>query len=459
MKAWDKAYSLGDRNAYTLQGLARLHREAGSLGKAESVLEDLCAMQPENDEAAAWLAELSLKNGKLERAEELYAQAAQAAPEKLVYTEGLGEIYLRRSDAESALETLEPHKAKLSPAGRLTLADALRATGKNEVALPIYFDVNQKLPSARALAGLADALLEKGKPIDAKRQIESSAFAKEPEVQLRLAKALLAMHDREKASDIMEGLVKADPANADYVYVRALVHYEQKHMPQALKGFKDALQKRADLAGASFHAGMILLSQGQVNEGRGYFFSLAQTAGKADRALGLRGLGEASLAEKNLTEASDYLVQAAEVFPTPQVMAQLSEIHLALGTPKDAEDWAQKSLAEDEDYGRGIVALAEVMMSQGRKEEARDFLKEALTRNPRACDVHLEYQKVNLALENMQGVTDASRQVLTLCPDEPLSYYYAGIAADKKYQKKQAEEYFRSYKKLGGNTAVLPKGY
>jgi tetratricopeptide (TPR) repeat protein len=204
---------------------------------------------------------------------------------------------------------------------------------------------------------------------------------------------------------------------------------------------------------------MILLAQGQVNEGRAYFFSLAQGSGKADRAMGLRGLGEASYAEKNLTEASDYLIQAAEVFPTPEVMAQLSEIHLALGTPKDAEDWAQKSLAEDEDYARGIVALAEVMMSTGRKDEARDFLKEALNRNPRACEVHLESQKVNLALENVQGIATASRQVLTLCPDEPLSYYYAGVAADRSYQKKQAEEYFKSYKKLGGNKAVLPKGY
>ena len=459
MEAWDKAYALGDRNAYTLQGLARLHREAGSLDKAEPALEDLAAMQPENDEAAAWLAELALKSGRLERAEELFAQAAQAAPEKLVYTEGLGEIYLRRADAESALETLEPHKAKLTPAGRLTYADALMATGKNEIALPIYFDVNQKAASARALAGLADALLEKGKPLDAKRQIESSAFAKEPQVQLRLAKALLEMHDREKASDIMESLVKAEPDNADYLYVRALVYEELKQLPQALKGFKEALVKRADLAGAAFHAGMIHLAQGQVNEGRAYFFSLAQTAGKADRAMGLRGLGEASLAEKNLTEASDYLIQAAEVFPTPQVMAQLSEIHLALGTPKDAEDWAQKSLAEDEDYARGIVALAEVMMSTGRKDEARDFLKEALNRNPRACEVHLESQKVNLALENVQGIATASRQVLTLCPDEPLSYYYAGVAADRSYQKKQAEEYFKSYKKLGGNKAVLPKGY
>ncbi|HKP94735.1 MAG TPA: tetratricopeptide repeat protein [Fibrobacteria bacterium] len=459
MQAWDKAYALGDRNAYTLQGLSRLHRETGSLDKAEAALEDLVAMQPDNDEACAWLGELALKQGNLEKAEEMYAQASQGAPDKIEYTQGLGEIYLRRGDAESALEILEPAKARLSPAGRLTLADALRATGKTEAALPLYQEAGQKEPSARAVAGLADALLDRSKPLDAKKQIEASAFAREPEVRLRLGRALLALRDRDKAEEILRALVKQDKENPAYLYDLARVHYEQKNLSQALKEFKDVLRKRADMAGAAYHSGMILLSQGQVSEARAFFFSLAQSAAKPDRALGLRGLAAASQAEKNLTEASDYLVQASEVFPTPEVMAELSEISLTVGNPKDAESWAQKSLEADEDYPRGIVALAEAMLAQGQKDEARDFLKESLTRNPRACEVHLESQKVNLALENMQGIASNSRQVLTLCPDEPLSYFYAGMAADRSYQKKQAEEYFKFYKKLGGDKSVLPKGY
>jgi tetratricopeptide (TPR) repeat protein len=165
------------------------------------------------------------------------------------------------------------------------------------------------------------------------------------------------------------------------------------------------------------------------------------------------------LAEKKAAEASEYFIQAADVFPAAEAMAEVSEIKLTLGDPKEAEEWAQKSLADDEDYSRGIVALAEAMLAQNRRDEARDFLKEALGRNPRACDVHLELQKVNLALENLQAIADASRQALTLCPDDPLSYYYAGVAADRTYKKKQAEEYFNSYKKMGGDRAVLPKGY
>ncbi len=459
MQAWDKAYALGDRNAYTMRGLARLHREAGSLDKAEPALEDLVAMQPEDDEASAWLGELALKAGKLEKAEEMFAQASQAAPEKIEYTQGMGEIFLRRGDAESALEILEPAKARLNPEGRLTLADAYRRVGKPEAALPLYQEANLKAPSARSVAGLAEALLDRGKPYDAKREIEASAFAKEPQVRLALGKSLAALRERENAADIFEALVKQDKENPDYLFNLALAHYEQKNNPLALKEFKEALRLRADLSGAAYYSGMILMASGQVNEARAFFYALAQNASKPDRALGLRGLASVSLSQKNPTEAGDYLVQASEVFPTPEVFAELSEASLANGSPKDAENWAQKSMEADEDYARGIVALAEAMMAQGRKDEARDFLKESLTRNPRACEVHIESQKVNLALENVEGIASNSRQVMTLCPDEPLSYFYAGVAADRSYQKKQAEEYFKSYKKLGGDKSVLPKGY
>jgi len=40
-----------------------------------------------------------------------------------------------------------------------------------------------------------------------------------------------------------------------------------------------------------------------------------------------------------------------------------------------------------------------------------------------------------------------------------MTYFYAGLAADKSYQKKEAEEYFRYYKQLGGDKNALPKGY
>jgi len=152
-------------------------------------------------------------------------------------------------------------------------------------------------------------------------------------------------------------------------------------------------------------------------------------------------------------------VQAAEVNPTPEVQSELSQICLRQNKLQEAEEWAQKSLEADEDYPEGIVALSEVMMAQGRKDEARDFLKESLTRNPRACELQMEFAKVNLALENYSGIAGSSRQILTLCPDEPLSYYYAGVVADRSYQKKEAEEYFKYYKKLGGDISALPKGY
>src|SRR5690606_4929630 len=336
LKAWDKAYVQGDRHPYTLYGIARLRRGEGSLPKAEAVLEDLVSLQPENDEACAWLAELALAQNKLQKAEEMFYQAAHAAPEKIAYVEGLGEIYLRRADGESALELLEPAKPRLTDAGRLVLAEAYRVSGKPEAALPLFWEVHQKQPTARSLTGLADAMLDRNKPLDARRQIEGSTFAKDPEVQLRLGKAHLALHDRDKAANLFQEMVKGNKENPVYLYHLALAHYQQKKNGEALKGFQRVLEKRPDMAGASYHAGMLLMAAGRMAEARGNFYALAQNVAKPDRAMGLRGLAAACLTEGKPSEASDYLVQAADVFPTPWVLAELSEVSLALYRTKHA---------------------------------------------------------------------------------------------------------------------------
>lgn len=457
--AWEKAWELGDRNPVMLQGLSRLLKEKGDLRKAEPVLDELMVQQPENDEAAAWLAELSLSQGRLDKAEELFAQASQSAPEKIEYVEGLGDVFLRRGDAESALELLDAQKGRLTANGRVTLADALRAVGKPEAALPLYQEADRKQPSARSAAGQAEALLARGKAQEAKRLLETSTFGTDARVRHALGKAHLALKDRDKAEKVFAALAKEDPENGLYHQGLGLVRYDQRNYGQALRDLKKALELKPGLTAAAYHAGLIHLAEGRMTEARGHFYDLAQRVPKAERALGLRGLGEAALHEKKPAEAVEYLVQAAEVHPTAEVMAQVSEANLKLQRYPEAEDWAQKSLAEDEDYADGIVALADVMVAQNRKEEARDFLKEAVTRNPRACGPQMALVKVLHTMENFSGVASNSRQVLTLCPDDAMTYYYAGVAADRAYQKKEAQEYFKEYRKLGGDKTALPKGY
>lgn len=459
MAAWRKAWELGDRSPYMLQGLARMHREQGTLDKAEPILEELAAQQPDNDEASAWLAELALGKGRLGKAEEMFFQASQSAPGKIEYTEGLGDVFLRRGDAETALELLEAQKGRLTASGHVTLADALRAVGKPEASLALYKEAEAKSPSARGTAGHAEALLERNQPLEAKRLIETSAFGSDREVRLVLGKSLLALRERAKAEKVFAALVKEEPGNGRYLQALSLAQYDQRNLQAALKGFRRALELDPALTAAAFHAGLIHLASSQTAEARAYFYDLAQRVPRRDRALGLRGLGEAALAEKKPAEAVDYLVQAAEVSPSAEGMALLAKVFIRMERLQDAEDWAQKSLAEDEDYPEGIVALAEVMMAQNRKEEARDFLKEAVTRNPRSCGPQMALSKVLVAMENYTGAAVSSRQALTLCPEEPMTYFYAGVAADRAYQRKEAQEYFQEFKKLGGDKAALPKGY
>src|SRR5262245_40681021 len=104
---------------------------------------------------------------------------------------------------------------------------------------------------------------------------------------------------------MIQALVQEHRDNAQYLYHLGLAHYEQKNFAQALKEFRQALARQPELHGAAYHAGLIQLAQGQAGEARNAFFALSESTRRPARALGLRGLAAASLAEKKPAEAGD----------------------------------------------------------------------------------------------------------------------------------------------------------
>jgi hypothetical protein len=64
-----------------------------------------------------------------------------------------------------------------------------------------------------------------------------------------------------------------------------------------------------------------------------------------------------------------------------------------------------------------------------------------------------------MAAGNMPALATASKEAQRLCPDDPMPWYYGGVAADKAYQKSEAAQQFARFKKLGGDGKSVPKGY
>ena len=58
-----------------------------------------------------------------------------------------------------------------------------------------------------------------------------------------------------------------------------------------------------------------------------------------------------------------------------------------------------------------------------------------------------------------QAGLNSSSSAIALCPQEPEPYFYAAVASDKLRNKSQAEDYFKSFRKAGGDESMLPEEY
>jgi len=422
------------------------------------LLESWVVQTPEDDEAAAWAAELALARGDLARAEELYSQAAQSSPDQLGYQEGLADVFLKRNDAESALETLQPRSAKLSANGRIILADALNLNGRFEEAEAVYRNSLQTAPSPRAAAGLTTVLLEKRKPQEARKIWQTYGLENKPEAAISKVRILLALRERDAALAGAQALVAREAIPTHHLLL-AQVQLDRRDPVAALSSVAAARALSSDLDDASYIAGLAQVGKGDLVAARREFLVLQQAGPRHSRSLGLRGLSACAKAERNLTEAREHLLAASELYPSPAVLAELSNVALQLGNLDEAEEYAQKSLELADDFPDGAVALAETMLQRQKPQEAKDYIREAMDKNPYACELHNERAKIELALGNFDNLAASSKQALALCPDQAMPWYYAGVAADKAYQRKQAEANFAQFRKLGGDGSSIPQGY
>ncbi len=459
LKAYTNAWRHGERDPALLYNLSRIHHARGTLSDAQPALEELVVRQPQNHQAGYWLGLVHLEKGRLEKAGEVIGTALSYDAGNLAYTEALADVFYRLEDYPIAVEMLGPRVSELSPASRLVYAQALTGLGQEQTAMLQFSELMKKSPSAASVAGLAQLHLKNKRAEEARRLIESSSFKQDTAVRLALGQSLLALRERDKAGTIFAGLVKEDESNAIFRYNLGQAYLEQRKFDRALAEFQAALKHKPDFSPASFMAGECYLELGRLDKARDQFHALTQSFNRTSMAKGFQGLARAALAERKTEEARDFLLRSLEFSDNPAVMALLARTCLQLGDISEAEQWSQRSLEHDSNYDEGIVALAEVLLAQGQAKGAQELLQEGLTGNPRSCALYLSQAKVLLDMNNIQASSASSRYALSLCPDDPMSSYYAGIVADKSAQKDEAQKHFKNFTRLGGDRKSLPQGY
>ncbi len=460
LTALTKAYDLGDLRPEVVGDLVRLHRQAGTLDQAMPVLEEWLRQSPNDTAAAAFGAQLAERRRDWRQAEEMWALAVQAAPAQVAYNEGLARVYERLGEYQAAADLLEPQGAKLSGAGWVLLGDAYAATPDPDKALAAYRKAETAGAARAAVAAELRIDVAQKNVVAAQRLLAAHPeTAGDPEVTAEQVHLDLLQHDLEKALALAQGMATAHPREARAQALRGEVLLARHQGAEALQACSDAAQLDTTLWAATQCTGMADLQLDRAEEARTVFFALGEKSDPHARALGLWGLGEVARHAGHEADAKDYWVQSLSLAPTAQGFADLSHLCLRLKQIEDAEVYAQRALEINSDFPDGIAALSETMVARSQEKDALDYVQDALRKNPGSCDLQREANQIQLERGDVQALAQSSDQARQVCPDDPMAWYYAGIAAAKTNDSKDAASHFAHYKALGGDPEKVPQGF
>lgn len=387
-----------------------------------------------------------------------YKKAWEEAPAP-EYAEALARLSIAQEEYAPALALLEPLRAYLTPDGRQALAECLLQAGRNPDAAREFKSVYAAKPTAEILARYVEALLRSNRPAEALAVVRAFPDPSHPKARFALARAEIGNHRSDEARPILESLSKQDENNADYHHYLGRCYYEDRNWSKAKREFDEALKYRQDHLEALYFTGLCGVKLGHPEAAREYFNELAQRASPEWKAKGFLGVGLSFAAQGKPEAAENFYARSLQVVESAEAEALLALSKRRLGAPDQWVPLAQKAYARDHFEPTAVVAMGEALLAQGKKREALRHYQEALADNPSSCELLAGQARAQSLSGDYPGGRRSSDKAISLCPQEPEPYYWAGFASDKSGNRDEARDFFKAFRKAGGDVALLPEDY
>ena len=438
--------------------LAEVSSYLNDNAEAEKLLEGMVAKNPGEHRARYWLGRYAEKREQVGVAEDQFRKAWEASPSP-EYAEALGRLFAAKEEWIQALNILEPIKARLSPEGRERYADCLLQTGRGRDAAREYAAAYAAKPTAPMLGRYVEALLQGGRTEEAQAAVSAFKDQSHSAARLAQAKVSLRLGDISKSRLILEDLVKREENNPELHFLIGQGYYQEHAYSKARKEFDQALRYRADYQDAVYYSGLALIKTGRPEEARNFFNELAQRTSAEWRAKGFTGVGLTFAAQQKPEAADNYYARSIAALPTAEATALLALSKRRLGGPEHWETEARRAFELDNRHPKAVQAMGEVLLVHGKKSQALKLFQKAMEHSPGSCDILAGLAKSQYLMGQYQASRTTSSSAISQCPGEADPYYYAAVTSDKLRNRKEAEDYFRAYRKAGGDEGLLPEEY
>jgi tetratricopeptide (TPR) repeat protein len=172
-----------------------------------------------------------------------------------------------------------------------------------------------------------------------------------------------------------------DPENAELGLLIAEVYFQEKNYAQAMRCVNRILEKRPDNFEATFLAGLIQQSKGELSDAQRRF----------ERAVGLKKdssaahatLGSLLANVGNKKQALKHLSTALKLKPSPSVHYLLGAVYYNSGQSKRAIQHLKQATELDPQYGEAFYQLGLLCLEMNWLRKAQQCFKTAQTINPR----------------------------------------------------------------------------
>ncbi|MCB9727763.1 MAG: tetratricopeptide repeat protein [Deltaproteobacteria bacterium] len=430
----------GCASAEFYRALVQAYRDGGQAEDAKSQLNEALRAQPNDTGLLMLQAADEVKEGHIKTAKAIYAQIIENDRTFAdAYTE-LAALELAESRHAEAVEVLRqgveavdqklPLLEKLAEV-QMTVGATLKA--KETMAEILKLDPNNtdaKLRFARLLKGLgfADESARFYQDLNTTGALNGSDM-------LDYIEVLFRQKEYERALDSVKLVLSSDPLNLRANVLQGAIHSAMGEYKDADEDLRKALKVDSTSAEAYYYLGLNELAQGRTAPAVEY---LSKASSLAPNNLDMRHqlgrafseVGGVGNLRRALSEYS-FIINEYEKFTTPVEKKQINpEIYLLRG---------------------------QLYFDNGQFREALADFKQAMLLDPVRQDLIIEFAKTLQTMGKQDEAKTYLEEVLSRDPKNPAAHFYLGVIEAKDGDKNSAEEHFKHA--IAGGGANFPSAH